>query len=77
MMALLKKRLSTGHFSCCSSSWLPLAFAKAGGSDLSGMSPISREEQLAYIDLFRSEWELAIESPFHYLVFDEALSPEV
>lgn len=39
------------------------------------IAPISRDERLAHIDLFRSERDLAIESPFHYLVFDEALSP--
>jgi hypothetical protein len=44
---------------------------------MSALTPISREERLAYIDLFRSERELAIDSPFHYLVFDEALSPVV
>ena len=42
---------------------------------MSDIAPISREERLAYIDLFRSARDLAIESPFHYLVFDEALSP--
>lgn len=36
---------------------------------------ISREERLVYIELFCSERDLAIDSPFHYLVFDEALSP--
>lgn len=41
------------------------------------IAPINREERLAYIDLFHSARDLAIESPFHYLVFDEALSPVV
>ena len=41
------------------------------------IAPISREERLAYIDLFCSARDLAIESPFHYLLFDEALSPVV
>lgn len=44
---------------------------------MSGVAPINRGERLAYIDLFRSARDLAIESPFHYLVFDEALSPVV
>ncbi len=44
---------------------------------MSDIAPISRDERLAYIDLFRSARDLAIESPFHYLVFDEALSPVV
>lgn len=44
---------------------------------MSGIAPINRDERLAYIDLFRSARDLAIESPFHYLVFDEALSPVV
>lgn len=42
---------------------------------MSTITPISREERLAYIDLFCRERDLAIDSPFHYLVFDEALSP--
>ena len=42
---------------------------------MSAITPISREERLAYIDLFCRERDLAIDSPFHYLVFDEALSP--
>ena len=42
---------------------------------MSAITPISREERLAYIDLFHRERDLAIESSFHYLVFDEALSP--
>jgi hypothetical protein len=42
---------------------------------MSDIAPINRGERLAYIDLFRSARDLAIESPFHYLVFDEALSP--
>lgn len=42
---------------------------------MSAITPISREERLAYIDLFYRERDLAIDSPFHYLVFDEALSP--
>jgi hypothetical protein len=44
---------------------------------MSASTPISREERLAYIDLFHQERDLAIDSPFHYLVFDEALSPVV
>jgi hypothetical protein len=44
---------------------------------MSTISPISREERLAYIDLFYRERDLAIDSPFLYLVFDEALSPVV
>jgi len=42
---------------------------------VSAITPISREERLAYIDLFCRERDLAIDSPFHYLIFDEALSP--
>lgn len=42
---------------------------------MSAITPISRGEGLAYIDLFHKERDLAIESPSHYLVFDEALSP--
>jgi hypothetical protein len=42
---------------------------------MSAITPISRDERLAYINLFYRERDLAIESPFHYLVFDEALSP--
>lgn len=42
---------------------------------MSAITPISREERLAYIDLFCRERDLAIDSPFHYLIFDEALSP--
>ncbi len=43
------------------------------------MSPleISREERLAYLGLFREARDLAIDSPFHYLLFDEDLSPVV
>lgn len=44
---------------------------------MSEIAPINREERLAYIDLFHSSRDLAIESPFHYLVFDEALLPVV
>jgi hypothetical protein len=36
---------------------------------------ISREDRLAYLGLFREALGLAIDSPFHYLLFDEALSP--
>jgi hypothetical protein len=36
---------------------------------------ISREERLAYLDLFHGARDLAIDSPFHYLLFDEDLSP--
>lgn len=42
---------------------------------MSAITPISREERLAYIDLFCRERDLAIDRPFHYLIFDEALSP--
>ena len=42
---------------------------------MSAITPINREERLAYVDLFCRERDLAIDSPFHYLVFDEALSP--
>ena len=41
---------------------------------MSVIKSISREERLDYIDLFRSERDLAIDSPFHYLVFDKGLS---
>lgn len=40
-----------------------------------GREPINRGERLAYIDLFHQERDLAIDSPFHYLLFDEDLSP--
>ena len=36
---------------------------------------ISREDRLAYLGLFREALGLAIDSPFHHLLFDEALSP--
>jgi len=42
-----------------------------------GCRRISREERLAYLDLFREARDLAIDSPFHYLLFDEDLSPVV
>jgi len=42
---------------------------------MKGLKPINRDERLAYIDLFHQERDLAIESPFHYLLFDEELSP--
>ncbi|MEI6031492.1 MAG: hypothetical protein WCQ20_10050 [Synechococcaceae cyanobacterium ELA739] len=42
---------------------------------MKGIKPINRDERLAYIDLFHQERDLAIESPFHYLLFDEDLSP--
>lgn len=42
---------------------------------MSVIKSISLEERLAYIDFFCSEGELAIDSPLHYLVFDEDLSP--
>lgn len=38
---------------------------------------ICREARLAYLDYFREARDLAIDSPFHYLLFDEALSPVV
>jgi len=38
---------------------------------------IHRETRLAYLDYFSEAVELAIRSPFHYLIFDEALSPLV
>ena len=40
-----------------------------------GIEPINRGERLAYIDLFHQQRDLAIDSPFHYLLFDEDLSP--
>lgn len=40
-----------------------------------GMKPINRGERLAYIDHFYAVRDLAIDSPFHYLLFDEDLSP--
>jgi hypothetical protein len=42
---------------------------------MKGLKPINRDERLAYIDLFHQERDLAIDSPFHYLLFDEDLSP--
>jgi len=36
---------------------------------------ISREERLAYLDLFRQARDLAIDSPLHFLLFDQGLSP--
>ena len=42
---------------------------------MKGIKPINRDERLAYIDLFHQERDLAIDSPFHYLLFDEELSP--
>ena len=42
---------------------------------MKGLKPINRDERLAYIDLFHQERDLAIDSPFHYLLFDEELSP--
>ena len=36
---------------------------------------ISREDRLAYLGFFREALDLAIDSPFHYLLFDQALSP--
>ncbi|MCP9829338.1 hypothetical protein KBZ19_12675 [Synechococcus sp. L2F] len=38
---------------------------------------ICREARLAYLDYFREARDLAIDSPFHYLLFDEDLSPVV
>ncbi len=38
-------------------------------------SSITRNDRLAYIDFFKQARELAIRSPFHFLLFDEALSP--
>jgi len=40
-----------------------------------GIKPINRGERLAYIDHFHTVRDLAIDSPFHYLLFDEDLSP--
>ena len=40
-----------------------------------GQSPITRDDRLAYIDFFKEARCLAIRSPFHILLFDEALSP--
>jgi hypothetical protein len=42
---------------------------------MKGLKAINRDERLAYIDLFYQERDLAIDSPFHYLLFDEDLSP--
>jgi hypothetical protein len=42
---------------------------------MSAITPISRGERLAYIDFFHKERDLAIESPFHCLVFDVERSP--
>jgi hypothetical protein len=42
---------------------------------MKGLKAINRDERLAYIDLFHQERDLAIDSPFHYLLFDEDLSP--
>ena len=42
---------------------------------MKGIKPINRDERLAYLDLFHQERDLAIDSPFHYLLFDEDLSP--
>jgi hypothetical protein len=39
------------------------------------ISSINREDRLAYIDYFKRARDLAISSPFHILLFDEALSP--
>ena len=36
---------------------------------------ISSQDRRAYINLFREARDLAVESPFHYLIFDEGLSP--
>lgn len=41
---------------------------------MSVIKSISLEESMAYIDLFCRERELAIDSPFHYLVLNEDLS---
>ncbi len=38
---------------------------------------ICREARLAYLDYFREARDLAIDSPFHYLLFDEDLTPVV
>ena len=38
---------------------------------------IDRETRLAYLDYFSEAVELAIRSPFHFLIFDETLSPLV
>ena len=40
-----------------------------------GVKPINRDDRLAYIDYFHTVRDLAIDSPFHYLLFDEDLSP--
>jgi hypothetical protein len=40
-----------------------------------GLSSINREDRLAYIDFFKGARDLAISSPFHILLFDEASSP--
>lgn len=39
------------------------------------MTPINREERLAYLDLFHKVRDDAIDSPFHFLVFDGEQSP--
>jgi len=44
---------------------------------VSDVAPICRDKRLMYADLFHSARDLAIESPFHYLMFDEAFSPVV
>ena len=40
-----------------------------------GIKSINRDDRLAYIDYFHYVRDLAIDSPFHYLLFDEELSP--
>ena len=41
------------------------------------IKPINRDDRLAYLDHFHTVRDLAIDSPFHYLLFDEDLSPVV
>jgi len=40
-----------------------------------GIKPINRDDRLSDIDYFHTVRDLAIDSPFHYLLFDEELSP--
>jgi len=40
-----------------------------------GIKPINRCERLVYIDHFHTVRHLAIDSPLHFLLFDEDLSP--
>ena len=42
---------------------------------MKGVTPINRDERLYYLDLFHQVRDLSIDSPFHYLLFDEDQSP--